>query len=182
MQLKSIKMILRNNYLPLLSSLFWPLLSIVNFANVNAQSLLTSGIYSAGDYKTNGSNNLSFTIGEAITGPAVNQDNKLDQGQQQNFKELLITSVKELPYLSYDARVWPNPASDQLFLDFGPENQIATIDLFDISGKLIRTEFPSLQSIYKIDIADISAGTYFLVCRHIIEERKTVIRFVKIYH
>jgi hypothetical protein len=59
-----------------------------------------------------------------------------------------------------DIRIYPNPASDQVFVEL-PENANARLSLLDVHGKTI-TEMKSSGRINNINITDVVAGTYFI--------------------
>ena len=56
------------------------------------------------------------------------------------------------PYLYY-----PNPAQDQLHLQYSPDVKPAQIELYDLQGRLVKTQRTSLES---INLQGLSAGTY----------------------
>ncbi len=56
------------------------------------------------------------------------------------------------PYCFY-----PNPANDQLHLQYSPDVQPARVELFDLQGRLVRTQQRNLEH---IDMSQLPAGTY----------------------
>jgi len=55
----------------------------------------------------------------------------------------------------------PNPATDQIVVDFGNKNTAnATIEIYDTSGKRIRTE--NLSARNSVNLQDLAKGVYFL--------------------
>ena len=59
------------------------------------------------------------------------------------------------------SKVYPNPASDQFFIDLGNENQ-AKVSIFSAQGQLVR-EIPAYQSLDEIQTSSLPAGTYMIV-------------------
>jgi hypothetical protein len=79
-----------------------------------------------------------------------------------------VTAVAEggieiRPYMFY-----PNPAQDQLRLQYSPDVQPKQIELYDLQGRLVRTQSKAFES---IDMSQLPAGTYTL--RVTLEDGKT---------
>ncbi len=72
-----------------------------------------------------------------------------------------VVSVR--PYCFY-----PNPVKDQLLMQFSPDVQPKQIELFDLQGRLVRTQSKAFES---IDMSQLPAGTYTL--RVTLEDGKT---------
>ena len=79
--------------------------------------------------------------------------------------------ISEKPNVS-NIIIYPNPASDELFIDGFTKNVI--ISIFDISGKLLRKEQLKTK---QIDISGFSKGMYFI--KFTTEEGSFVRKFVK---
>ena len=54
---------------------------------------------------------------------------------------------------------WPNPVHDNLRLQFSPDVQPKQIELFDLQGRLVRTQSKAFES---IDMSQLPTGTYTL--------------------
>ena len=67
------------------------------------------------------------------------------------------------PYAFY-----PNPVKEQLLMQFSPDVQPAQIELYDLQGRLVRTQSKAFES---IDMSQLPAGTYTL--RVTLEDGKT---------
>ena len=67
------------------------------------------------------------------------------------------------PYCFY-----PNPVKDQLRMQFSPDVQPDKVELYDLQGRLVRTQSKSFES---IDMNQLPAGTYTL--RVTLEDGKT---------
>ena len=52
---------------------------------------------------------------------------------------------------------WPNPTQNELHLQFSPDVQPTQIELYDIQGRLVKTQRNSLES---LNLQGLSAGTY----------------------
>ena len=60
--------------------------------------------------------------------------------------------VQVRPYIYY-----PNPAQDQLHLHYSPDVTPAQIELYDLQGRLVKTQRSGLEN---LNLQDFSAGTY----------------------
>lgn len=54
---------------------------------------------------------------------------------------------------------FPNPVNDQLHLEFSPDVQPRTMELYDIQGRLVRSQGKGFES---IDMSELPTGTYAL--------------------
>ena len=63
---------------------------------------------------------------------------------------------------------WPNPAQDQLHLQYSPDVKPMQVELYDLQGRLVRTQSKSLES---ISLQGLSAGPYTM--RVVLEDGKT---------
>ena len=52
---------------------------------------------------------------------------------------------------------WPNPAQDQLHLQYSPDVKPMQVELYDLQGRLVRTQSKDLES---VSLQGLSAGTY----------------------
>ena len=60
-------------------------------------------------------------------------------------------------------RLYPSPASDELFFDTGSETTAALkVTVFNVQGDIVITA--NLNAQKNIDIRSLSAGMYFVVC------------------
>ena len=77
-------------------------------------------------------------------------------------------------------KVYPNPATGELFLEFGLEQSVSTtIILMDSSGKVVYSEVlnPGMQ-IVNIDLSRLRKGMYFI---HIITDKNTLVEKIVKY-
>ena len=64
------------------------------------------------------------------------------------------SGIEVCPYCFY-----PNPAKEQLHIQFSPDVQPAQVELYDLQGRLVRTQSNSFEN---IDMSQLPAGTYTL--------------------
>lgn len=99
-------------------------------ASLSAQEVISS----QGDSYSNGTHTLDYTIGEPVIETVSNGTNDLTQGFHQT--NLVITKIEDVN-IDLNVSIFPNPTSELVnltmedFLGF-------TINLFDISGKLLQ--------------------------------------------
>ncbi|HIP35756.1 MAG TPA: T9SS type A sorting domain-containing protein [Crocinitomix sp.] len=70
-------------------------------------------------------------------------------------------SVKEKIYLNNEFEYYPNPTNNILTVKFNTDVK-TSIYIYDLSGKLILTEYVNNQSIYSLDLTTIKNGVYIL--------------------
>ena len=73
------------------------------------------------------------------------------------------SGIEMRPYAFY-----PNPAKEQLHMEFSPDVQPAQVELYDLQGRLVRTQSKAFES---IDMSQLPAGTYTI--RVTMEDGKT---------
>ncbi len=61
--------------------------------------------------------------------------------------------------------IFPNPATDQVIIDFNNTHQNAKIDILNISGQLIYSEKNTTTDKKVIDVSDFKAGIYFAIIK-----------------
>ena len=79
------------------------------------------------------------------------------------IKETHDNNIKVRPYYFY-----PNPVQNQLRMHFSPDVQPDKVELYDLQGRLVRTQSKAFES---IDMSQLPAGTYTL--RVTMEDGKT---------
>ena len=61
--------------------------------------------------------------------------------------------------------LYPNPASDNLFVYFNSSNNLKSVRVFDMSGKMIKSLDPeTFNKTIKINLSSFSSGLYYLQC------------------
>jgi len=138
-------------------------LTIILFAlSTNAQ-VKQEVIASAGGYNVNGGLSISWTLGETIIPTFKSQDGTLvlTHGFQQ---QLIITTVEEKLDVLVNIKVYPNPASDVVNIQFetAVDEQIV-LTVLDSSGKLVKRDLIEVSLTEKqINMQDLPAGIYYL--------------------
>lgn len=118
-------------------------------------------IASAGGYNVNGDISISWTLGETIIPTFTNGDLVLTHGFQQ---QLIITTVEEKLAVPVNIKVFPNPASDVINIQFeSPVEGEVVLTIIDSQGRLVKSDIIESAIIEKqINMQDIPAGNYYL--------------------
>ena len=83
----------------------------------------------------------------------------------------LITSFYQFSDNSNKEILFPNPCKD--FIQIQTQNEFHKIDIYDIWGKLIISEYPNSNN-YTLDISNISNGIYFLSINNKKEQHRII--------
>ena len=77
------------------------------------------------------------------------------------------------PFLYY-----PNPAKENLYIEFSPDVNCKSVEIYDINGRLVAETFPETSQQTTIDISGLHAGMYIVKLR-MTDEKEFTERFVK---
>jgi len=76
-----------------------------------------------------------------------------------SFIQSLVLSADD-SYLSSQVKIYPNPASDRIYLDFGEvQNDFTKVNIFNVKGQNLRT-ISTVRN--EIDISGFPNGLYFI--------------------
>jgi hypothetical protein len=121
-----------------------------------AQQVVTT----AGDFNSNTSGSLSWTLGECVIATYTGTNVVLNQGFQQS--KLTVTAIKEFSENSLAISIYPNPTNDFVLIKGTPESvKSLRYMLFDLNGKLL-AEQKVTDSETKISFNNLLTGTYLL--------------------
>lgn len=128
----------------------------VGCCTIHAQEIVTA----AGDYSSNSSVSLSWTLGELVTGSFADNNISVLQGFQQ---PTLITSIIEtIKDIKLQVSLSPNPTSDRINLCIDKvDNEKLQYFLFDINGKIL-LQNPIMTNKTEILFNTYTAGIYIL--------------------
>jgi len=70
------------------------------------------------------------------------------------FDAVAEAGIEVRPYMFY-----PNPAQDQLRLQYSPDVQPTRVELYDLQGRLVRSQGSAFET---FDLGQLPAGTYTL--------------------
>ncbi len=127
--------------------------------NFFAQSLSPELISTSGDFHSNGTVSLSWSIGEVMTETYIGENNSITQGF--HYGKLTFVGINENNNLDFSIDVFPNPTNDFINIIFS-ENFEENINLqvHDITGKLLVSK--KLFKENSVDFTSYPLGTYFI--------------------
>ena len=120
-----------------------------------AQEVISAG----GNHHENSSAMISYSLGETVTFTGTSTENTLTQGFHQS--NLTVTGVEKL--LSFDVKVFPNPTSDRVIVQFDQPQSEIRIDLYDAAGRIVdQQRLTQNQLSFEFDLSKEAAGNYVL--------------------
>lgn len=137
-------------------------------AIAKGQSISPSTINSQGGFTTIGGNTYEWSIGEMVLVHTASAGNvMITQGLLQPGKHSGGTNISESQFIFDRVKVYPNPATNQFFLDADfKESGVLHCTLFDLNGKIIEEKKLSStgqRQKLQYNISALSAGNYMLV-------------------
>ncbi|MBU0764776.1 MAG: T9SS type A sorting domain-containing protein [Bacteroidetes bacterium] len=127
-----------------------------------AQSVSPEVVAASGDYNEGSGVTISWTLGEIMTETYSGTDINLTQGFQQSSYS--ITSVEEYLPEALSVTVYPNPATDKVFMNIrGSETTRIKVELFDLQGKTIHSQvFDNIPQIIEMNLTPYANSAYLL--------------------
>lgn len=132
---------------------------------IKAQSVSPDVIASAGEFYSNASGSISWTLGEPMGETYTSTNNILTQGFQQPWD--FGTMIPNAP-TPVNADAFPNPTNDVVNLQFGNNsNGLYVIELYNTLGQQLSTSqfaaSPSART--SVSLMDYADGIYFITVR-----------------
>lgn len=126
------------------------------------QSISSQVIASTGDYSESSDYSISWTLGEIAIETLESSAYILTQGFHQGYFE--ITSVDNPLEKNVEIKVYPNPATDYIFVSLeSDEVRSAMIELYDLDGRIVLKEnWDSPEGPYPIDLSGLTSAQYLL--------------------
>ncbi len=127
----------------------------------------------AGGNATGSGGTVAYSVGQVAYTTNTDNSGSTAQGVQHAF-EIFIVGVKE-PALNVELMAYPNPTSDNLFLQIGNfNNEKLSYQIFDTQGKLLsngKIKFPLTQ----VNMNNLPSAIYFI--KVVNEDNKNVQSF-----
>ena len=125
---------------------------------VFCQTIQNSVISSTGGSASSGNVKMDYTLGETVIETFSAGGNTLTQGfHQTNLTLVAIENIELFAEIS----IYPNPATEFIYIEI-PENHAALeFLLYDVNGKLLKTYAHSSTHL-TIDVGIYARGTYYL--------------------
>lgn len=134
---------------------------------IKAQSISPDVIATAGEFYSNASGSISWTLGEPMGETYSSSNNVLTQGFQQPWDFGTYVPDGQTPV---NADVFPNPTSDVVNLQFGDNsNGIYVIEVYNTLGQqLSSSQFAATPSARAtVSLTDFADGIYFITVRKV---------------
>ena len=113
----------------------------------------------AGATFENGNNKLSYTVGEVAVGAMTDEDGTYQLGNGYYPSLDLSTLNTETPELQLQVKVFPNPATEVIYVNH-PTEQFFEVAITDVSGKqILQTAHQKQQP---LSVKTLTTGTYFI--------------------
>ena len=144
------------------------------------QSVMPDVVASAGDFFANSQGMIQWTIGEPMSETYGNTNNFLKQGFHQTGIDPVGIDEQVIGNLS----LFPNPASDQVTLQFDAESSgLYTVEIYNALGQQMSSrQLNVVAGGFRHDIAvrDYSDGIYFVTVRKVGSNASTSFRVNKV--
>jgi Secretion system C-terminal sorting domain len=118
-------------------------------------------IASAGGYNVSGGVSISWTLGETVIPTFQNGNLILTHGFQ---SQLIVTAVEENLDVLVNIKVFPNPASEIVNIQFDtPVDGEIVVYLLDSQGRLVKRDLiePAMAQ-KQLNLQDMAAGIYYI--------------------
>jgi Secretion system C-terminal sorting domain len=128
------------------------------------QSISPDVVASAGDYFSNGTVSISWTLGEVATETIGNGTNILTQGFQQPNYTSVIGAVPTYLNPKFEVSLYPNPSTDYVKLTIkGNDDFELQVSLYDAIGRqLLTSKIAAGVTDKTIDMSSYHSGIYFV--------------------
>ena len=132
---------------------------LLGFSSYAQPTISKQVIGPGGQTFENGNNKLSYTVGEVAVGAMTDEDGTYQLGNGYYPSLDLSTLNTETPELQLQVKVFPNPATEVIYVNH-PTEQFFEVAITDVSGKQI------LQTLHQkeqpLNIQTLTTGTYFI--------------------
>ena len=137
---------------------FTLLFLVVSFSGYS-QSISKQVIGPGGQTFENGTNKLSYTVGEVAVGAMTDEDGSVQLGNGYYPSLDSSTLNTESPELQLQVKVYPNPAKEVIYITH-PTEQFFEVRVTDVSGKqILQTAHQKEQP---LSVQTLTTGTYFI--------------------
>ncbi len=146
---------------------FIPYFIIICFATnvIQAQNIKSSAVTASGASMNQSNAKISFTVGEIVVKTITDGTNSIGQGVINSSTSNIVTSIRETDVTKLKMNIYPNPASDLVYIDV-IESKIPAIQLsiYDIGGKQINSEtYTASNNHIGINTQNWQKGTYIII-------------------
>ncbi|VXB93923.1 conserved exported hypothetical protein [Flavobacterium sp. 9AF] len=156
---------MKKNYFPFLIFII-----CFGFSSAVAQNSTNS---SGGEIVSGAQGSLSYSVGQIVYTTNFGTTGSVAQGVQQPYEISEVLSIDNFSNLIQEVKIFPNPTSDILTLNFiNSNNHSIDYELIDINGKRLKSE-KNIPNEINISIASFPSTIYYLKIKHQDSEVKT---------
>jgi len=152
------------------------LLAILIFLpkSISAQQIISS----QGNYAESSTMSLSWTIGDNFTETKQLDGQIITQGFQQPFLQVeeIVNTSPDIP--SFEASIFPNPASDILNLNMKNLADDYLLEVFDVHGKLLHRSKRN-GGMQQFEMNEFVPGQYFFKLSNPTSNQVSLFKIVK---
>ena len=113
----------------------------------------------AGGNATGDGGSVSFSVGQTAFSANVGSNGSVTQGVQQPYEISVLSLAEQAENISLS--VYPNPSTDYLYLTTSDEISGLSYQLFDMNGRLLKSE-KITENQTNIDMQGLVSATYFV--------------------
>lgn len=125
-----------------------------------AQTISSAVIASGGNFVTTSTASLSSTIGQSFAGSVTQNNITLHQGFQISLSDTEIVTAVVDEKLTLN--IFPNPTTQQLFIEGGNELASYSFEFIDFSGRTLPVEQTKTKKSVALNLSDLQPALYLL--------------------
>ena len=133
-------------------------------------------IDSGGALVQNGNIKMLFTVGELAVAEKISGTFQISEGfidPNINF----VLGLNQYEFLT-GVNVFPNPVIDKIHIKFPDQNNYQ-IDIYDINGKILKSQFSNSNVEIIVNISDLQMADYFLVVKDNAHKKLKLFKLLK---
>jgi phage-related tail fiber protein len=127
----------------------------------DAFSQMHQNVSNAGGIKKLSTSEVEWTLGELFVGKIGNSQVTVEQGTHQN--SYYITNIDELVHSANTTfKIYPNPATDLIRIEKLGNQNVNSIEVYNLQGALLLKVHDDSSPITTIDFGSMHSGNYIL--------------------
>lgn len=129
------------------------------FADADGEDVLN--VVSTGPFSVNAGDSVKVAFA-LICGDDLGDIQESADSAQAHYNNMYPVGLKSLTKNDADIKVYPNPASNTMFVSIDNEQEgNVSVDLFNLVGQKVKTvSFENEQGVYAVDLSDLQEGAY----------------------
>lgn len=151
----------------LISAIF---LICIGLSGLQAQEAVSA----SGGNASGSGGTASYTVGQVVYTTNIGTNGSVAQGVQQPYEISVVSGIEQAKNINLICSAYPNPTADFLTLNVeNYDNENLSYQLFDISGKLLKSKKLTSNET-TISMTNLVSATYFL---KVIDNKKEIKTF-----